>query len=83
VQQAPKPDLKSQPKSETSGRQPSVDRSNPQPEPSKPEKKSTAGRSEAAPRETKAQQESQQPAKEKPVAGEKGATTLLKKDTEK
>ena len=65
AQQAPKPDLKLQPKSEPSGRQPNVDRSNPQPEPRKleSEKQPTPGRSEAAPRETKVQPESQQRAK--------------------
>ena len=66
VQRAPKPDLKVQPKSEPSGRQPNVDRSIPQSEPRKPEseKKPTPGRSEPAPRGTKAQPESQQSAKE-------------------
>jgi hypothetical protein len=44
--QSPKPDLKVQPKSEPSGRQPNVNRGNTQPEPRKPEtqKKSTPGR---------------------------------------
>ncbi len=53
AQQAPKPDLKVQPKSEPTGRPPSVDRSNLQPEPRKPEpvKKSTPVRYEAQPAE--------------------------------
>jgi hypothetical protein len=107
AQQAPKPDLKFQPKSEPPGRQPNVDRSNPQSQPRKPEpeKKPTPGRSEVAPRErqvqpeldrrtaesqrtakgleTKAQRVSEQPAKEKPAASEKGATKLLKNNAKK
>ena len=70
AQPAPKPDLKLQPKSETSGRQPNVDRSNPQPESRQPEAetKSAPGRSEAAPRDTKAQPESQPRANQRPPA---------------
>src|ERR1035437_3662758 len=69
AQQAPKPDLKLHPKSQPSGRQPNVDRSNPQPEPRKleSEKQPTPGRSEAAPGETKAQQQSQQRAKDSEI----------------
>ena len=61
AQQAPKPDLKLQPKSETSGRQPNVDQGNPQSQlrQAEPGKTPVPGRSEAAPRETKAQPESQ------------------------
>jgi hypothetical protein len=61
AQQAPKPDLKIQPKSETSGRQPNVDQGNPQSQlrQAEPGKTPVPGRSEAAPRETKAQPESQ------------------------
>jgi hypothetical protein len=58
--QSPKPDLKVQPKSEPSVRQPTVDRSNPQSQPRKVEsaKQPTPARSQAVPRETKAQPES-------------------------
>jgi hypothetical protein len=61
MQQAPKPDLKIQPKSDTADRQPNVDRSNPQSQPRQlePQKQPTSGRSEAVPRETKAQPASQ------------------------
>jgi hypothetical protein len=64
--QAPKPDIKVQPKSEASGRQPNVDKSNSQPEPRKfePEKKSAPGQAEAAPRERQVQPESQPRAKD-------------------
>jgi hypothetical protein len=56
AQQAPTPNLKFQPKPEISGREPTVDRSNPQAQPRKPEREQPApGRSEAAPRDTKAQ----------------------------
>jgi hypothetical protein len=114
-QRTPKPDLKVQPKSETSGRPPNVSRSNPQPEPRQlePEKKPAAERIEAAPREKTVQPQTerrpeelqkqtspdstrnvqglenkpqiapQQPARQKPDPGEKGATKLLKKDTER
>jgi hypothetical protein len=59
AQQAPKPDPKFQPKAVTSGRQPSVERSNPQAQPRKPEsdQKPAPVRSEAVPREPKAQPE--------------------------
>jgi hypothetical protein len=69
VQRAPKPDLKLQPKAEPSGRQPSVERSNPQLEPRKAdsEKKSPPGRSEAEPRAMKAAPATQQPQASKPV----------------
>ncbi|NOS69235.1 MAG: BcpO-related WXXGXW repeat protein [Verrucomicrobia bacterium] len=59
AQQSPKPDLKRQPKSESSGRQPNVEQGNPQPQPqprqSEPEKKSAPGRGESPPRERQAQ----------------------------
>jgi hypothetical protein len=66
AQQTPKPDLKFQPKSETPGRQPNVDRSNPQPKSRQPEseKKSAPGQSEGVPRERQVQPESQPRAKE-------------------
>ena len=66
AQQSPKPDPKFQPKSDTSGRQPDVNRSNPQSQPRtlEPEKKSTPGRSEGAPREKQVQPEPQPRAKE-------------------
>jgi hypothetical protein len=66
AQRAPKPAPKFQPKPATLARQPSVDQSKPQPEPRQPEssKKPTPGRSEAAPRETKVQPESQSIPKE-------------------
>ena len=69
VQRAPKPDLKLQPKAEPSGRQPNVDRSNPQLEPRQAdsEKKSPPGRSEAEPRAMKAAPAPQQPQAPKPV----------------
>lgn len=51
AQQAPKPDLKVQPKAEPATRQPGGDRSNPRPQPRRPESdgRPTRGRSEAAP----------------------------------
>jgi len=57
AQRAPKPDLKLQPKPETSARQPNLDKSNPQPQPRKPEsdKKPTPGRSVASPPEKQVQ----------------------------
>lgn len=66
AQQAPKPNLKVQPKSEPPGRQPNADRSNPQPQPRKPEteKKPTPGRSEAAPHEKQVQPKSEPRAQE-------------------
>jgi len=66
AQQAPKPNLKVQPKSETPSRPSNVDRNNPQPQPRKPEPetKPTPGRSEAAPRERQVQPESQPRAQE-------------------
>src|ERR1035437_1043556 len=66
AKQTPKPDLKFQPKSETPGRQPNVDRSNPQPKSRQPEseKKSAPGQSEGVPRERQVQPESQPRAKE-------------------
>ena len=68
AQQAPKPDLKLQPKSEASGRQPNTNRSNPQSEPRKPES------------EKKAQRVSEPPAKEKPGASEKNESNKADKD---
>jgi len=59
AQQAPKPDLKRQPKSQPPDRQPKAQPSNPQskPEPrqAEPKKKSAPGQSEATPRERPAQ----------------------------
>jgi hypothetical protein len=65
-QQAPKPDLKLQPKPVTPGRQPDVDRNNSQLEPRKaePGKKPTPGRSEAAPGARQVPPESPQRTKE-------------------
>lgn len=59
--QAPKPDPKFQPRSETPARPPSVERSIPEVAPRQPvlEKKPAPGRSEAAPRERQVQPESQ------------------------
>lgn len=70
AQAAPKPDLKLQPKPETSGRQPNVDRSNPPSQPRQVESGKTPapGRSEAAPRDTMAQPESQPPANQRTSA---------------
>ena len=85
AQQAPKPDLKVQPKAESAGRQPNVDRSNPQPEPRKPEaeKKPAPARSEATPRERQVQPPSQPPAKESaakaPETSQRNASGLEKK----
>ncbi|MDD5260797.1 MAG: hypothetical protein PHD76_03015 [Methylacidiphilales bacterium] len=60
--QAPKPDLKLQPKSDTSGRQPNTDKGNLQPKPLKSEyqKKPTQGQNHAAPGETQIQPEPEQ-----------------------
>lgn len=69
VPRAPKPDLKVQPKVEPIDRQPNVERSSPQSGPRKtePEKKFAPGRSEAAPRETKAQLKQEERVKESAV----------------
>ncbi len=69
AQQAPKPNLKVQPKSEPASRPPAMDRSNPQPQPrrTEPEKKSTPARSEASPRGRQVQPEAQPRAKQSPV----------------
>ena len=66
AQSSPKPDTKFQPKPEDHGRQPNVDRSNPQPEPrrSSPEMKPVPGQGEATPRERRVQPEPQPSAKE-------------------
>lgn len=63
AQQAPKPDSKSQPKAEKEDRRPNVDRSNPQPQPGRPEseKRPTPRRNDVAPLERQAQPESPQP----------------------
>ena len=65
AQRAPKPNLKFQPKSETSGRQPEAGRSNSQSQPRQPQSqmKSMAVPSEAMPREQRVQPESQPRAK--------------------
>ena len=75
AQQAPRPDPKFQPKSETPGRQPSVDRSNPESEPRKPEseRKPTPGRSDTSPRERQAQAEPQPRAKEWGAKAQEGS----------
>lgn len=61
AQQTPRPDPKFQPKPETSGRQPNVNRGNSQPEARRPESggKPTPGRNDASPRERQVQPESQ------------------------
>ena len=62
VPQAPKPDLKVQPKAEPPGREPNLERNNPpsQPRRLEPEQKPSPGRPEAAPRERPVQPEAQQ-----------------------
>ena len=57
VQEAPKPDLKVQPRVQPPGRQPNVDRSRPQSEPRRPEpeQRPAPGRNEAAPRDKQVQ----------------------------
>jgi hypothetical protein len=69
AQQAPKLNLKGQPKPEPATHTPGVDRRTPQPQPRQPEpeKKSAAGRSEAPPRERQVQSESQPRAKDAAV----------------
>ena len=66
AQRAPKPDLKVQPKSAPTSRQPNADGGNPQREPRKPEseKQPAPGRSQAPPREKQVQPDSPPRAKE-------------------
>lgn len=66
TQPAPKPDPKFQPQAEPAGRQPNVNRINPQSQPRQvePEKKPAPGRSEPAPRERQVQPEPPPRAKE-------------------